>query len=276
VPFGYVGLSVGEVEAHPGFKIFRWDNVQSTNGPSHNGASLLIMFHQGSSNDNAFTQPFHEIHFHYVNPGDGREVHVQMLASFGTLAIGCGANDPDMVSVRQADVPGMRQIPGPQCYGAARYPDTTGVIPGTVPYEDWLTALYVGGDAQGNWRAYIDPHFAVFNPNRYCEPNPGLPADAPCTLKRSDDRAGDGIDPASTDSWFKGVHREAYLNQVWLNNAGHSAAFWTDAHGMLVAAGTPGAIQQYVAPMKLQPLVNSSAFGSDVDYDSDGTIHAPN
>ena len=283
VPFGYVGLSMGEVEAHSGFKIYRWDNVQSSYGPSHNGSSLLIMIHQGSSSDNAFTQPFHEIHFHYVNPNDGRVVHIQMMAPFGNLGVGCGANDPNLLKVQQTTIPGMppnttagmRQIPGPACYGAA-LKNAPGTVPDSIPYEDWLTALYVGTDGSGNWRAYMDPHFAIFNPNRYCQPNPGFSASAPCTLGRSDVRANDGIDPASTASNYKGTHREAYLNQVWLMNAGKSPTFYTDGHGRLVAPGTMGAIQQYVASMNAKPLVNSTSFGGRVDYDQDGTVHTPN
>lgn len=276
LPFGYVGLSVGEVEAHTGFKVYRWDNIQGgSNGPNHDGASLLILFHQGTSSDNAFTQAFHEIQIHYYNPRDGREVHVQMLAPFGNLAIGCGANDPNLLRIQQANVPGLREIPGPQCFGAA-LKNGSGTIAGSIPYEDWLTALYVGGDGQGHWKGYIDPHFAVFNPNRYCQPNAPFTAASPCTLGRSDTRANTGADPAGTGSEYKGTKREAYLNQVLIDNANGPATFTTDAHGLLVPAGTPGAIKQFLSTVRVMPIENSIVFDSDHDQDQGGTVHAPN
>lgn len=267
--FDYVNGLAGRSEAHVGFKIFRWDNVQHPNAPSHSGAQLVMMIHQGSATDNAFTEPFHEIAVHYYNPADGREIHAYMLAPFGKLAIGCGANDPQMFTIQQANVPGMRQIPGAQCYGAA-LKDAPGTVPGSIPYEDWITALYIGVDGQGNAKAYFDPHFAIFNPNRYCILQNGT-----CTLGRSDVRAGNGRDPFSAQSPYKGTKREAYLNQAHLANAGGSTAVWTDVHGKLVAPNSPGAIQQYVAAINARPLVNSSAFDQDAPND-DGTVRAPN
>ncbi|RIK47169.1 MAG: hypothetical protein DCC58_00705 [Chloroflexi bacterium] len=262
VPFGYVGAGIGHLEAHPGYKIFRWDNVQSPyNAPSHNGAQLLMMVHQGTSNNNAFTEARHEVHFHYKNPNDGREVHVQMMAVFGELRVGCGANDPNMdIIQKQFNGPGARVIPSQRCFTAPN-----------IPYEDWITALYVGSDAQGNWRAYLDPHFAVFDPNRFC-----LVQNGACTLGRSDTQAGTGADPAGAGAWFKGVKREAYLNQVWLDNQGNSPIFYTDAFGKLVPSNTPGAFMQYVAAMDSRLQVNSTAFGSNRDNDPDDNVHAPN
>jgi hypothetical protein len=267
--FDYVNGLAGRSEAHVGFKIFRWDNVQHPNAPSHSGAQLVMMIHQGSNNDNAFTEAFHEMSVHYYNPSDGREIHASMLAPFGKLSVGCGANDPQAVTIQQVNAPGMRQIPGQQCFGAA-LKDAPGTVAGSIPYEDWVTALYIGADSQGNAKAYFDPHFAVFNPNRYCIMQNGT-----CTLGRSDVRAATGIDPFSTQSQYKGTKREAYLNQAWTTNVGGSTAVWTDVHGKLVAANSPGAIQQYVSAINFRPQVNSSAFDADAEND-DGTVRAPN
>lgn len=270
VIFDYVNGLAGRSEAHVGFKIFRWDNVQHPNSPSHNGAQVVMMIHQGSSTDNAFMETRHEIAVHYYNPNDGRELHVNMLAPFGALGIGCGANDPALFKVQQANTPGMRQIPGEKCFGAALN-NAPGTVPGSIPYEDWITALYIGTDAQGNNpKAYFDPHFAIFNPNRYC-----IIQNNACVLGRSDTRAQTGIDPYSTQSSYKGAKREAYLNQAWITNQGGSTAVWTDVDGRLVAPNSPGAIQQYVASINARPQVNSSAFGAD-DATDDGTVHAPN
>ena len=270
VLFDYVNALAGRSEAHVGFKIFRWDNVQHPNAPSHTGAQLLMVIHQGSSTDNAFMETRHEITVHYVNPRDGRELHVTMLAPFGTLGIGCGANDPNLVRIRQANTPGMRQIPSEKCFGVATR-NAAGTAPNSIPYEDWITALYIGSDARGNnAKAYFDPHFAIFNPNRYCT----LQNNA-CVLGRSDTRAGTGIDPYSTRSDYNGAKREAYLNQAQLRNAGGWTTIWTDVDGHLVAPNSPGSIQQYVSAVTVTPQDNSAAFGAD-DVHDDGSVHAPN
>ena len=101
----------------------------------------------------------------------------------------------NLVRIRQANTPGMRQIPSEKCFGVATK-NAAGTVANSIPYEDWITALYIGSDAQGNnAKAYFDPHFAIFNPNRYCS----LQNNA-CVLGRSDTRAGTGIDPYSTRS----------------------------------------------------------------------------
>ncbi len=261
VLFGYVATTAGIAEApHTGYKVFRWDNVHHVNAPNHEGAHLLMTLHQGTSGAGRFTNPFHEVSFDYRNPNDGREVRIKMMAPFGTLLVGCGANDPTMVlSQQQANVPGARQVSADKCFNAPN-----------IPYEDWITALYVGSDASGNWRAYLDPHFAIFDPNTFCIVQNGA-----CTLAYSDVRANTGADPLGTGAHYKGTKREAYLNQVWLDNAGNSTTFWTDAYGKLTSAGTPGAVAQYVSAMDHRPLGNSAAFGENKIYD-DGTVKAPN
>jgi hypothetical protein len=260
VLFGYVGTLAASDEPHAGFKVFRWDNIQHPNAPNHDGAFLLMVVHQGTSGAARFTTVHHSVVFDYYNPNDGREVHIQMMAPFGKLLVGCGANDPTMVlSVQQQNVPGARQVSADKCFN----------LP-TTPYEDWVTAMYVGTDANGGWKAYIDPHFAVFNPNTYC-----IVSNGACTLGYSDVRAATGADPLSAASWFKGAHREAYLNQVWLDNVGGSSTIWTDPYGKLAAANAPGALAQFIGTMSTRPTGNSASFAGDRVYD-DGTVRAPN
>jgi hypothetical protein len=260
VIFGYAGTLAGADEAHVGYKVSRWDDVRHRNAPNHSGASVLMVVHQGSAGANRFVTPHHEVDVDYVNPRDGRAVHVRMLAPFGTLLVGCGANDPTMLlAIPQATGPGARQIAADRCFEAPH-----------IPYEDWITTLYVGADTQGGWRAYVDPHFAIFNPNTYCQPQ----GDG-CALAHSDERAGTGHDPLSPASAFKGTKRETYLNQVWVDNAGGQTEIWTDPFGRLSSPGAPGAIAQYVCTLDVRPQGNSAAFGADRVYD-DGTVRAPN
>jgi hypothetical protein len=259
--FGYASITAGMNEPHTGFKVFRWDNIQSSNGPQHNGAAILMVLHQGTSGAARFTTVFHDIEIHYYNPRDGREIHIHMLAPFGELLVGCGANDPGMVlRQKQANVPGARQVAADKCFNTP-----------SSPYEDWITALYVGVDSTGNWKAYLDPHFAIFNPNTYC-----IVQNGSCTLGYSDQRAGTGADPASQQAKFKGTKREAYLNQVWIKNQGGNASVWTDPYGRLAAPNAPGAIEQYISTVYFEQGANSTAFGADRVHDSSGTVHAPN
>ncbi|RIK46194.1 MAG: hypothetical protein DCC58_04090 [Chloroflexi bacterium] len=261
VLFGYASTLAGFNEPHTGFKVFRWDDVRTDQGPSHNGASYLAVLHQGSSGAGRFTTVFHDIEVHYYQPADGREVHVHMLAPFGALKAGCGANDPRLeLDLRQANAPGARVVATARCFN-----------PPYIPYEDWLTALYVGSDAQGMWRAYLDPHFAIFDPNTFC-----IVTDGACTLGYSDTQANTGQDPAGNTAHFKGIKRETYLNQVWLRNAGGSAEFWTDPYGRLTSPDAADAILQFVSTVTVLPFVESTAFGAEKNPDLHGSVHAPN
>lgn len=257
--FGYATEQVGMFEPHTGFKVFRWDNVSHVNAPDHKGANVVMMIHQGTSGAGRFTQPNHGAQFDYVNARDGREVHIHIIAPFGDLLVGCGANDPGMLlSQKQANIPGARQVSASKCFNLPN-----------IAYEDWITAMYVGSYG-GNWIAYIDPHFAIFLPNTYCEVNNNV-----CKLAYSDTKAGSGADPLSPAAQFKGTIREAYLNQVWIDNKTGSTSVWTDAYGNSVAPNTPGGIEQYISMQDIRPLNNSAAFGDDHIHD-DGTVHAPN
>jgi hypothetical protein len=260
VLFGYAGAKAGIDEPHSGYKVFRWDNVNHPNAAGHTGSNLLMTLHQGTSGAGRFTTVHHSVQVDYVNPNDGRELHLAMMAPFGTLMAGCGANDPSpSLRVQQAAVSGMRQVSTDKCFN----------LP-SIPYEDWITALKVGTDGEGGWTAYFDPHFAVFQPNTYC-----IASGSSCGLGYSDVRAATQQDPLGPTAGFKGTKREAYLNQVWTDNAGGSTTVWTDAYGRNAEPGTPGSIAQYICALDTRPLVNSSAFGEDRDHD-DGTVRVPN
>ena len=252
-----------------GFKVFRWDLVQRGDGQSsHNGASLLMVVHQGTGDASSFSDTHREVTFHYLNPRDGRELHVSVLAPFGGLRVDPCDGPDGLAYVQQANVPGERRIPGARCFGAATL-DAPDTVPGSVPFEDWFTSIYVGD--QSAFRAHIDPHFGVFDPNRYCVFQNGS-----CALGRSDERVATGRDPLGSDSRYKGVRREAQLNQVWIANAGRDTAVWTDPFGNEVAAGSAGAIEQFVSASDARPQDPSTSLPSGRDYDPDGSVHAPN
>jgi hypothetical protein len=187
-----------------------------------------------------------------------------MVVNFAdTIVRGAQCGTADKVI---ADRPGSGsiQVVGPDCFDE-------GFMSGQQ-YEDWITATYIGVDRSGNYKAYFDPHFAIFDPNTFCD----LQSDNTCKLGYSDTALGTGQDPTGTSAWFKGVQRETYMNQVWIKNRGGSTSVWTDPYGNLVAPNTPNAIEQYVASMFFENQDPSNAFGANRDYDQGGTVRAPN
>ena len=261
VTFGLPAFYAGMTEPHAGFKVERWDNVQHPNAPNHAGASVVMTVHQGTSGAARFTTAMHSVQFDYINPTDGREVHLSVMAPFGGFKVGCSS---PVLEITSSD-PGSRIVPGPQCYNN---------LP-TTPYEDWPTAIYVGWTgARENWRAYVDPHFAVFDPSTLCQPVVRSSGWS-CRLAYSDTQNGTGLDPLTSAARYRGVKRETYLNQVWLQNAGQSTVVWTDAYGALVAQSL-FAIPQMVAARNVRPLTGSAAFGSGHNHDPQRTVRAPN
>jgi hypothetical protein len=275
VLFGYAGHRIGHihsgiVEAHSGYKIHRVDQLrdQTTGDSTHNGASLLVVFHQGSTTANAFTQFLHEVDYNYYNPRDGREVHTYLMAEFNDLAIrDCSAPGKEtIVTQGNGSHRGKRSIPGANCVVGEQFPSGK-------QYEDWITGIYVGHN--GNYagaKAYFDPHFAIFNPARFCT----LQSDRTCKHAYTADYIGSD-DPTSRSSRFKGDHREIYTNAVNIDNAGGSTEIWTDAMGRSVSKSTPGAIKQFVAAIDYEQYrVGSIVNGADKYYDQNGTVTLPN
>jgi len=266
VVFGYASLKAGMNEPHTGFKVAVWNQEKNThNTPnSHMNSWAVWVVHQGTGGAARFTQPFHDLQLHYYNPRDGREIHAYVLGNFAdTIVRGdqCGSSDKVIT-----DNPGSgsRQLVGPDCF-------EDGFMSGKQ-YEDWIAAVYLGVDNSGNYKAYFDPHFAIFNPNTYCD----LQADNTCKVGYSDTALGSGQDPTSTTAWFKGDKRETYMNQLWFDNRGGSTSVWTDPYGRLVAPGSSNAIEQYVASIFWETQDPSNAFGGNRNHDPDGSVHAPN
>jgi hypothetical protein len=268
VLFGYAEYHAeGHIDPLRGFKVSVLHagdaNVVTPN--SHQTASAVLVQHQLTSSDHRFLAVSHSLEFHYYNPSDGRELHVDVMDTFNDLVVnGCGVV-PD-VTIHRSNVGHYGseiQVPGAHCF-------TSG--PDGNQYEDWISPNYIGMDSGGNYLAYFDPHFAVFNPNTYCDLQP----DKTCKLGQSDTALGDGQDPRGTSSWFKGTHRETYINQVWVKNTTGSTTVWTDPFGNLVKAGTANAIPQYISKGTVAPQDPSNAFGSNRNHDPGGTVHAPN
>jgi hypothetical protein len=209
----------------------------------------------GTSGAPRTTVPFHGFQFDYVNPRDGREIHLHLMAPFGTLEVGCG-NGTDL-TVGQARAQGVRQVPATRC--------------GPQFYEDWATTItmdQIGENSAPGVR--INTAFAAFDPVTTCEVQNGA-----CTMVYNETRFRGG-DPFSPSSAYKGVHREMYLGEVNVANAKAPTTVWTDAFGHLVAPNTSNGIAQYLCPLgNLPPDANPLVFG-DTRIHDDGTVRAPN
>lgn len=274
VLFGYAEYHAqGHIDPLEGFKVTVMNPGDAdVNVPnSHEHAYAVLVQHQLTSSDHRFIAFSHSLEFHYYNPDDGRELHIDVMDTFNDLLVkGCGVV-PD-VTIHRTDLGNYGsqiQVPGAHCFA--------GPGPDGSQYEDWISPNYIGLDSAGNYLAYFDPHFAVFNPNTYCDlqmdPQTGA---LKCTLGYSDTALNDGQDPSSTSSWFKGTHRETYINQVWVKNTSGSTTVWTDPYGKRVTAETANAIPQFISQGTVAPQDPSNAFGSNRNHDPNGSVHAPN
>lgn len=263
----------------------------------------LTSFHQGTHSNDALTNNTHELHYH-IRCTDGTRLHAVVMSRIGRpgqFERACGRGsfvDPRLVpQPGQQAGPGTRFIPDRECvlqHVLVRSGQWSQYSLGL--YEDWLTANYLR-TADGRQLAYFDPHFAVFNPARYADPS------QPTRLRHTMDLCYERIGSGSTQrrarggacDWgtnygqlrlrwddprspFTGTHREVYLNQTSLDNAGGPTVWYTDAYGGRASATPfPGAIRQWVAAVRNQrpwPLA-SQAFGANRPYGGAG-VHAPN
>ena len=95
-------------------------------------AYAVIVQHQLTSSDHRFMAVSHSLEFHYYNPDDGRELHVDVMDTFNDLVVkGCGVT-PD-VTIHRTNLGnyGSRiQVPGAHCYQNGMSGDQ---------YEDWIS-----------------------------------------------------------------------------------------------------------------------------------------
>jgi hypothetical protein len=192
--FGPIGRHADSDEPHPGFKVFVANDDRK-------GLAWMIVLHQGSGSPRRGSVRFHSLET-WLFAGKSRRLaaHTRHMADFGQALANCRG-------ARLA--PSMRLLPSPGCKSV---------------YEEWDTALDVGGVLRGNPGFAIDnaitqfdpanPERIVFNKGFACGPN----------------------DPAGWRSYCKGDKRTVFHPRWVVRNRGRSR-FRTDAYGRRARAG---------------------------------------
>ena len=198
--FGRTSAFAGDDEPHAGFKVFATNDDRK-------GLAWMIVLHQGSSSPKRATVRFHSLELWLFRRRDGRLLaHTRHMADFGRAIRNCpGAELPRS----------WKLLPYPGC--------------GSV-YEEWETALNVGGALRGN------PGFTIDNPTTQFDPA------SPDTVRPNKPVACGPHDFAGWDSYCKG-DRRSVLHPSWVVRNRRRAHFHTDAYGRRAAAG----IAQFVS-----------------------------
>jgi hypothetical protein len=192
--FGPIGAYAGSEEPHAGFKVF-------VANEDRKGLAWMITLHQGSGSPRRGTVRFHSLEtWLFKLKGRRLAAHTRLMADFGEAIPNCPGAEL---------AASMRLLPNPACESV---------------YEEWDTALDVGGVFRGKPGFAIDnaitqfdpadPERLVFNKRFACGPN----------------------DPAGWDSYCKGDKRTVFHPQWVVENRGRSR-FRTDAFGRRATAG---------------------------------------
>jgi hypothetical protein len=238
-PFGYAAAHMGMIEPHEGFKV-AVINAGDTQDGSTAHADYRVVLHMGTSGIGRYTQQFHSVQYDYVaEDGSGRSFHIFVMGDTG--------NGTGSTCTTPRD--GGKDFSTVGC---------------NDPYEIWNSVSvgiidpsdpYAGPLQQ---RLYATFSLAVFDPITTRDPA------NPTRVLRSADYYGTGS--------FQGCKREMYGGPNYFANANHPTSYWTDAHGHVVPAGTPGAIQQFVAAVR-----NGQNDLFKLRRDTcDPTLHGPN
>lgn len=213
--FGYVATAAGMVEPHEGFKIFVVNRGTTNDEGRTATTSTRIMVHMGTGGAGRFNVREHTFEFDLVAP-DGHEVHVQGMADTGLAGSIC-QRDASLSNNNPNDDVGRTIVvtPGNGC-------DSNDSL-----YEIWLLKLDVGAATVLSMVAAFDP-ITVMNPTDLTTAVPTELAYPKYGVQH-------------------GCNREAYHGPVYWYNASGPTTFSTDAMGMRVPVGTPGAIEQYVS-----------------------------
>jgi hypothetical protein len=227
--FGPIGAHAGSEEAHAGFKVFVVND-------DRRGLAWMMVLHQGSGSPRRGTVRFHSLET-WLFRNRRLAAHTRAMADFGEAVPNCpGA----------PRAPSMRLLPSPHCDNV---------------YEEWATALDVGGVLRAGPAFGIDNAITQFDP-----------AD-PDRLAFNKGIACGPSDPAGWDSWCKGDKRAVFHPRWLVRNRGRSR-FRTDAYGRRAPSG----LLQVVA-RRLRVDQTEECCGADnafvMEHPSDGGIYRP-
>jgi hypothetical protein len=192
--FGPIGAYAGSDEPHPGFKVFVANDDRK-------GLAWMIVLHQGSGSPRRGTVRFHSLEtWLFTRRGRRLAAHTRHMADFGEAIANC--SDATLA-------PSMRLLPSPSCESV---------------YEEWDTALDVGGALRGNPGFGIDNAITQFDPA------------SPDRVVFNKGFACGLNDPAGWDSYCKGDKRTVFHPRWVVRNRGPSG-FRTDAFGRRAPQG---------------------------------------
>jgi hypothetical protein len=201
--FGHVGSFAHSEEAHSGFKVFVVNR-------DRRGLAWMAVLHQGSGSPRRGAVRFHSLEtWLFRRKGGGLAAHTRLMADFGEAVANCPG------AARAAS---MRLLPSPECDSV---------------YEEWATAVDVGGVFQASPAFAIDNAITQFDPTR---------PDAVVPNKRA---ACGPHDPAGWGSYCKGDKRTVLHPRWRLDNRSGPSRFRTDAYGR--RTGTRAGLLQIVS-----------------------------
>jgi hypothetical protein len=190
--FGPIGSFAGSDEPHAGFKVFVVNDDRK-------GLSWMVVLHQGSGSPRRGSVRFHSLEI-WLFRGGRLLAHTRAMADFGSAVPNC-----PRARLRQR----MRLLPAPGC---------------SRVYEEWATALDVGGALRAR------PAFAIDNAITQFDPA------APERIVFNKPFACGPLGPAGWDSYCKGDRRTVLRPRWEVSNSGRSR-FRTDAHGRRAPTG---------------------------------------
>jgi hypothetical protein len=192
--FGPIGAHASSDEPHAGFKVFVVNDDRK-------GLAWMIVLHQGSGSPRRGTVRFHSLEtWLFTQKGRRLAAHTRQMADFGAAIPNC----PEAQLA-----PSMRLLPSPACRSV---------------YEEWDTAVDVGGALRANPGFGIDNAITQFDPT------------SPDRIVFNKGFACGPHDPAGWDSYCKGDKRTVFHPQWVVRNEG-SSRFRTDAYGRRAPAG---------------------------------------
>jgi hypothetical protein len=227
--FGPIGAYAGSEEPHAGFKVF-------VANEDRKGLAWMMVLHQGSGSPRRGMVRFHSLEtWLFRNRGRRLAAHTRHMADFGEAV-------PNCPGARRA--PSMRLLPSPHCESV---------------YEEWSTALDVGGVFRASPAFGIDNAITQFDPA------------SPDRLVFNKSLACGPHDPAGWDSYCKGDKR-AVFHPRWVVLGRGRSRFRTDAYGRRAPAG----LLQVVA-RRLRIDQSEECCGADnrfvMEHPSDGGLY---
>ncbi|ADB54131.1 hypothetical protein [Conexibacter woesei] len=288
-------------EDHVGYKV-DWENdvrLLARDGSDLGVAcDYLVSVHQGSHSPDALSNNVHEL-LYAVRCDDGTELISDTVSRFGAPGEYARACAPGTtVATTDNGYPsgaGRREIPDRACVEQTTLVPAGSTTSAWALYEKWSASNELR-TAGGQTLAAYDPAFGVFDPSRYgnaagargigrtldlcweVEPNGDRARGSACDLATGAGSIAIAYDFGDPRSPFDGTHRDVYLRETTLRNAGGTRLYWTDPYGGKASTEPfAGALCQLVGTVDTssRPPLQERVFGRNRPNDDAG-VHAPN